>query len=51
MNDVRPTIAPDTIVLAVSAKANWKRKNARNATPVSNEPPYVYVCGMSCRKK
>ncbi len=32
-------MAPDTIVLAVSAKANWKMKNAMNATPVSNNPP------------
>ena len=36
---VRPTMAPEVIVDAVSAKANWKRKKARNATLVSNRPP------------
>jgi hypothetical protein len=29
---VRPTIAPDVIVDAVSAKADWKRRKARKAT-------------------
>src|SRR3954453_9613806 len=48
---VRPTIAPDVTVDAVSANANWKRKNARNATCVSKSPPYVYVSGAPCRKK
>ncbi len=32
---VRPTIAPDVIVEHVSAKANWNRKKAMNATPVA----------------
>ena len=31
---VRPTMAPDVMVDAVSANANWKSTNARNATPV-----------------
>jgi hypothetical protein len=35
---VRPTMAPDVMVEAVSAKANWNRKKARNATFVSNSP-------------
>ena len=39
-------MAPDVMVLHVSANANWNKKNARNATPV--EP---YVCGAPCRKK
>jgi hypothetical protein len=34
LKDVRPTIAPDVIVEAVSANANWNKKNARKATPV-----------------
>ena len=29
-----PTMAPDVMVEQVSAKANWNRQNARNATPV-----------------
>ena len=31
---VRPTMAPEVMVEQVSAKAYWKRKKARNATPV-----------------
>ena len=31
---VRPTIAPDVIVDAVSANANWNSTKAKNATPV-----------------
>jgi len=33
-NAVRPTIAPDVMVLHVSAKANWKSQNASIGTPV-----------------
>ena len=51
MKPVRPTIAPDVIVEHVSAKANWNRKNAMNATPVSNVPWYVYVASAPFRKK
>ena len=32
LKPVRPTIAPDVTVDAVSAKANWNSQNARNAT-------------------
>ena len=35
LNPVRPTIAPEVIVEHVSAKANWNKKNARNAMPVA----------------
>jgi hypothetical protein len=34
LKPVRPTMAPDVMVEQVSAKANWKRKKARKATPV-----------------
>ncbi len=34
MKPQRPTIAPDVIVEAVSAKANWKTQNASSGTPV-----------------
>ena len=34
MNAVRPTMAPDVTVEAVSAKANWNSQKARKATPV-----------------
>src|SRR5690348_12332970 len=51
LNPVRPTIAPDVIVEQVSANANWNRKNAMNATPVSNVPPNVYVASAPLRKK
>src|SRR5579864_8349546 len=46
LNAVRPTMAPDVTVDAVSANANWKRKKARKATP---EEPYVR--GVPCKKK
>ena len=46
LNPVRPTIAPDVTVDAVSANANWNSQNARNATLVV---PYAAV--MPCRKK
>ena len=46
MKAVRPTMAPDVMVDAVSAKANWNRKNAKKATPVV---PYAGVA--PCRKK
>ena len=46
LNPVRPTMAPEVTVEAVSAKANWNRKKARNATWVD---PYAGV--MPCRKK
>ena len=32
LKPVRPTMAPDVTVDAVSAKANWNNQNARNAT-------------------
>ena len=38
LKPVRPTIAPDVIVEHVSANANWKRKNAMKAMPVSKLP-------------
>jgi hypothetical protein len=34
MKPQRPTIAPDVIVEAVSAKANWKTQKASSGTPV-----------------
>ena len=43
---VRPTIAPDVIVLQVSANANWNSQNASIGTPVD-----PYVSGVDCRKK
>src|SRR5438067_7301124 len=46
LNDVRPTMAPEVTVDAVSAKANWKRKKARNATFVD-----PYAAGALFRKK
>ena len=46
MKPQRPTIAPEVIVEHVSAKANWNRKNAMNATPVV---PYAGVAPF--RKK
>src|SRR5437762_2240336 len=39
-------MAPEVIVLQVSAKANWNRKNANMATP--EEPK---VSGVPCKKK
>ena len=39
LKPVRPTMAPEVIVEHVSAKANWNRKKAMKATPVSNVPP------------
>src|SRR3954452_2000996 len=46
LNDVRPTMAPDVTVEAVSANADWNNQNARNDTPVA---PYAGVA--PCRKK
>src|SRR6478752_2423495 len=43
---VRPTMAPEVMVLQVSANANWNRKNASIATP--EEPK---VSGVPCKKK
>ena len=34
LNPVRPTMAPDVMVEAVSAKANWNNQKAMKATPV-----------------
>ena len=34
MKPQRPTMAPDVIVEAVSAKANWNTQNASSGTPV-----------------
>ena len=41
----RPTIAPEVIVDAVSANANWNTQNASSGTPV-----VPYVSGRFCRK-
>src|SRR3954452_24878085 len=46
LNEVRPTMAPEVTVDAVSAKANWNSQKARNDTPVA---PYAGVA--PCRKK
>ena len=46
MKPVRPTMAPEVMVEHVSAKANWNRKKAMNATPV-----VPYVVGAPFRKK